>query len=117
MKLMPAPTQTQPPTELTPQQLAARILTVRGTQVMLDSHLADMYRVETKVLNRAVKRNMARFPASFCFQLNAKEWDDLRFQIGTSSEGHGGRRYPPYVFTEQGVAMLSDQPAAHAERA
>lgn len=107
MNPMPALPQMQLSTELTTQQLAARILTLRGTQVMLDSHLADMYRVETKVLNRAVKRNMARFPASFCFQLTAKEWDDLRFQIGTSSEGHGGRRYPPYVFTEQGVAMLS----------
>jgi hypothetical protein len=84
---------------------------------MLDSHLAEMYGVETKVLNQAVKRNVERFPESFCFQLTEVEFSnlrsqivtssDLRFQYGTSSTEHGGRRYLPYVFTEQGVAMLS----------
>lgn len=84
-----------------------RIFTIRGKQVMLDSHLAEIYGIETKILNRAVKRNSDRFPESFRFQLNEKEYENLRFQIGTSSEEHGGRRYLPYVFTEQGVAMLS----------
>ena len=79
--------------ELTAQAVAARIVTLRGVQVLLDSQLADMYAVETKALNRAVKRNTARFPASFCFQLTAEEWADLRFQFGTSSAAHGGRRY------------------------
>ena len=94
-------------TELSSKQVVSRIVTIRGTQVLLDSHLAEMYAVETKALNRAVKRNAGRFPERFCFQLTATELDDLRFQIGTSSETHGGRRYLPYVFTEQGVAMLS----------
>ncbi len=93
--------------ELTTQQVSSRILTLRGAQVLLDSHLAEMYQVETKALNRAVKRNAERFPESFCFQLTALELENLRGQIGTSSESHGGRRYLPYVFTEQGVAMLS----------
>ncbi len=93
--------------ELTSQQLTARIVTLRGDPVILDSHLAEMYEVETKTLNRAVKRNADRFPERFCFQLNAEEWDHLRYQFGTSSEPHGGRRHLPYAFTEQGVAMLS----------
>jgi hypothetical protein len=66
-----------------------------------------LYRVETKNLNKAVKRNLDRFPADFMFQLTTEEVENLRFQFGTSSFGHGGRRYAPYVFTEQGVAMLS----------
>ena len=74
---------------------------------MLDVHLAQLYGVETKNLNKAVKRNLDRFPADFMFQLTLKEIENLRFQFGTSSFGHGGRRYAPYVFTEQGVAMLS----------
>ena len=74
---------------------------------MLDRDLAFLYGVETKVLNRAVKRNLVRFPLDFMFQLTAEEADNLRCQIGTSSLSDGGRRYPPYVFTEQGVAMLS----------
>lgn len=93
--------------EVTTQRVASRIFTLRGVHVLLDSHLAEMYRVETKVLNKAVKRNAARFPVSFCFQLTAEEWANLRFQFGTSSAAHGGRRYLPFVFTEQGVAMLS----------
>jgi len=79
---------------------------VRGQKVMLDANLAGLYGVETKVLVRAVKRNIDRFPADFMFQLSKEEFADLRFHFGTSSEW-GGRRYPPYAFTEQGVAMLS----------
>ena len=84
-----------------------KIYTVRGLQVMLDSDLAELYGVETKMLNRAVKRNIERFPDKFMFRLEEDEWENLRFQIGTSKTGRGGRRYLPYVFTEQGVAMLS----------
>jgi hypothetical protein len=97
-----------------------KIHSVRNLQVMLDSDLAQLYGVQTKQLNRAVKRNTDRFPENFCFQLTAEEFDaldlqfmasysksDLRFQNGTSNQSHGGRRYLPYVFTEQGVAMLS----------
>lgn len=83
------------------------IRTIRGQNVMLDGDLAELYGVATKVLNKAVKRNLARFPSDFMFQLTQAEATNLRFQFGTSSSGHGGRRYLPYVFTEQGVAMLS----------
>ncbi|WP_447951724.1 ORF6N domain-containing protein [Chryseobacterium koreense] len=83
------------------------IYTIRDKQVMLDSDLAGLYQVETKNLNKAVKRNIDRFPASFCFQLTEEEVENLRFQFGTSSLSYGGRRYLPYVFTEQGVAMAS----------
>ena len=74
---------------------------------MLDSDLAVLYGVETKVLNRMVKRNIERFPDFFMFQVTEDEFDSLRCQIGTSKEGKGGRRYLPYVFTEHGVLMLS----------
>ena len=74
---------------------------------MLDSDLAELYEVETFNLNKAVKRNISRFPEDFMFQLTAEEWAALRFQIGISNTGRGGRRFTPYVFTEQGVAMLS----------
>ena len=84
-----------------------RIFTIRNMQVMLDRDLAKLYKVKTKVLNRAVKRNMERFPETFRYQLNDAEYEEiLRFQNGTSSS-HGGRRYLPYVFTEQGISMLS----------
>ncbi|MBS0613508.1 MAG: ORF6N domain-containing protein [Proteobacteria bacterium] len=84
------------------------ILTLRGHRVILDAELAGLYAVETKVLVQAVKRNAARFPEDFMFQLTAPEWAALRSQIVTSkTPGRGGRRYPPYAFTEQGVAMLS----------
>jgi hypothetical protein len=73
---------------------------------MLDFDLALLYQVETKVLNRSVKRNSERFPERFMFQLNKSEFENLRFQFGTSS-AHGGTRYMPYAFTEQGVSMLS----------
>ncbi len=76
-------------------------------QVMLDRDLAELYGVETKMLNRAVKRNIERFPDNFMFQLSEIEFSNLRLQIGTSNNSRGGRRYHPYVFTEQGVAMLS----------
>ena len=78
---------------------------LRGHKVMLDFDLAGLYGVETKVLNKAVRRNLARFPDDFMFELSEREFADLRFQTGTSR--WGGRRYPPYAFTEQGVAMLS----------
>ncbi len=84
-----------------------RILVVRGRQVMLDEDLADLYGVETRVLVQQVKRNAKRFPADFMFQLTSAEEKALRSQIVISNEGRGGRRYAPYVFTEQGVAMLS----------
>lgn len=82
---------------------------------MLDRDLAMLYEVETKMFNRAVKRNLKRFPSDFMFQLTAAEADVLRYQIGTSKKGRGGRRYLPYVFTEQGVAMLSS--VLNSERA
>lgn len=83
-----------------------KIFNIRGLQVMLDSDLAELYLTETKFINRAVKRNPKRFPEDFMFQLSEKEWGNLKYQFGTSSV-HGGRRTLPYVFTEQGVAMLS----------
>jgi hypothetical protein len=84
-----------------------RILVVRGRQVMLDEDLADLYGVETRVLVQQVRRNEKRFPADFMFQLSAQEFSDLKSQSVISSGGHGGRRKPPLVFTEHGVAMLS----------
>ena len=89
-----------------PFDIQSRIYTFRGVQVMLDNHLAELYDVETKYLNKTVSRNLQRFPESFRFQLSVSEFALLRFQFGTSKE-QGGRRYLPYVFTEQGVAMLS----------
>ena len=84
-----------------------KIHTIRGVQVMLDSDLAELYEVQTKNLNLAVKRNIERFPDIFRFQLTEEENKSLRLQIETSKESRGGRRYLPYVFSEQGVAMLS----------
>jgi hypothetical protein len=84
------------------------ILTVRGYRVMLDADLAALYGVKTKVLNQAVNRNIGRFPADFMFQLTEEETVCLRSQIVTLKRGRGQhRKYLPYVFTEQGVAMLS----------
>lgn len=74
---------------------------------MLDADLAALYGVETKSLNKAVSRNRRRFPPDFMLRLTTEEAEHLRFQFGTSSQGHGGTRYLPYAFTEQGVAMLS----------
>ena len=90
-----------------------KIYMIRDKKVMLDEDLADLYGVTTGNLNKAVKRNFTRFPDDFMFQLTKKEFDDLIFQIGISS--WGGRRKIPYVFTEQGVAMLSG--VLHSERA
>jgi hypothetical protein len=84
-----------------------RIFVVRKRQVMLDEDLANLYGVETKRLIEQVKRNLERFPEDFMFQLHKDEAATLRSQIATSNTGRGGRRYAPYVFTEQGVAMLS----------
>lgn len=100
-------------------KIKSKIYTLRGMQVMFDADLAELYNVETKQINRAVKRNSERFPGDFMFQISQKEFDtlksqivtssgeSLRFQFGTSRLEHGGRRYLPYAFTEQGVAMLS----------
>ncbi|HEY8279715.1 MAG TPA: ORF6N domain-containing protein, partial [Bdellovibrionota bacterium] len=86
-------------------QLSQKIYFIRGQQVMLDSDLAQLYEVETKAFNRAVKRNRDRFPEDFMFQLTNQEVAILKYQIGTSSfDGWGGRRKLPNVFTEQGVA-------------
>lgn len=86
--------------------LESLIFSIRGQRVMFDADLAKLYRVPTKALVQAVKRNLDRFPADFSFQLTKQELTNLRSQIVTSS-GHGGRRSAPFVFTEQGVAMLS----------
>ena len=89
-----------------PQLIERRIYLIRGQKVMLDEDLADLYRVENRALVQAMKRNAERFPSDFMFQLSKGEWHSLRSQI-VISKGRGGRRYPPYAFTEQGVAMLS----------
>ena len=86
------------------------IYTIRGKQVMLDSDVAMLYHSTPKNVNKAMKRNIDRFPEDFCFQLTELEIENLRFQSGTSSlekENYGGRRYLPYVYTEQGISMLS----------
>lgn len=88
------------------ERIEHSILLIRGQKVMLDSDLAALYAVETRTLVQAVHRNLERFPADFMFQLPLKDWHHLRSQIVISSSW-GGRRHPPYVFTEQGVAMLS----------
>lgn len=99
-----------------PERIEQRILLLRRQKVMLDADLAELYGVPTKALNQAVRRNLARFPGDFMFQLTAKESEELSSQIGvsnlksqsvTSKPGRGGRRYQPLAFTEQGVAMLS----------
>lgn len=84
-----------------------RIFTIRGQRVMLDSDLAELYEVETRILNRNVQRNIGRFPVEFMLQLHPTEWEALRSQIGISNKGRGGRRFMPFAFTEAGVAMLS----------
>lgn len=115
------PVSTQALDIYTQDTIQSRILTIRGVQVMLDRDLAMLYQVETKNLNKAVKRNIERFPDDFMFQLTKEEWDALRFQFatsngtdealkfqnGTSKTGRGGTRYLPYVFTEEGVGQLS----------
>jgi hypothetical protein len=114
----------KPSTKLTTDQLGQLIYEIRGERVMLDSDLASIYGVETKALNRAVKRNRDRFPKDFVFQLSEDEWKNLRYQIGTSTSGrehqslkyqigtsslgHGGRRTRPYAFTEHGAIMAAN---------
>jgi len=88
------------------ERILNAIVLMRGQKVMLDATLAELYGVETRALVQAVKRNAKRFLKDFMFQLSRKEFDDLRSQVVTSSSW-GGRRTPPYAFTEQGVAMLS----------
>jgi len=93
--------------ELTPIEVVARkIRTIRGLKVIIDSDLAELYGVETKVLNQAVRRNLNRFPDDFSFRLTADEFSNLRSQSVTSS--WGGRRYPPTVFTEHGALMAAN---------
>jgi hypothetical protein len=99
------------------QVIRQKIFEIRGKKVMLDFDLAELYDVETRILNQAVKRNMDRFPEDFMFQLNQGEWQRIRgesishdsnsSQIVMSSLKHRGQKYLPYAFTEQGVAMLS----------
>ena len=100
----------EPHTETTQFDIKSMIFVVRNQQVMIDSDLAMLYQVETKRLNEAVKRNIARFPEEFRFQLTAEETESLRSQFATLNENDGRgkhRKYLPYVFTEQGIAMLS----------
>ncbi len=101
------------PNGISVEVVATKILEIRGKRVMLDSDLARLYGVETKVLLQAVKRNLRRFPDDFMYQLTKQEIIILRSQIVTSS--WGGRRYSPYVFTQEGVAMLSS--VLNSERA
>ncbi|MFH1024061.1 MAG: ORF6N domain-containing protein [Planctomycetota bacterium] len=102
--------------ELVLQEVVERaIRIVRGKKVMVDVDLARLYGVETKVLNRAVKRNRARFPSDFMFQLSPSEAVALRCQFVTSTSRRGGRRYLPYAFTQEGIAMLSS--VLNSERA
>ena len=95
------------PLSLATGTITKQIAVFRHHRVLLDDDLAEIYGVPTKVLLQAVKRNSERFPEDFMFQLNADEWQSLRSQSVTSNNGRGGRRYAPYAFTEQGVAMLS----------
>lgn len=94
-------------TTISPDEIERAIHVVRGQRVMLDSDLAELYGVTTKSLNQSVKRNAERFPDDFAFQLSQQEFTALRSQIVTAKKGRGGRTEPPWVFTEQGVAMLS----------
>ena len=92
---------------MSPDVLRKKIYTIRGMEVMRDNELAELCGVETKALNQAVKRNIDRFPQAFCFQLTEKEHESLQSQIVTAKDNRGERRTLPWVFTEQGVAMLS----------
>ena len=94
---------------ITAEDIKDKIYTIRGVQVMLDSDLAQLYQVETRILNQAVKRNQNRFPDGFCFQLSNKEFEDLKSQLVISRSGAnwGGVRKNPFAFSEHGVTMLS----------
>jgi len=87
------------------ERIERKILLIRGQKVMLDADLAELYGVTTKRLNEQVRRNRKRFPSDFMFQLTSDEFSSLRSHFATSRYSHGGRRYLPYAFTEQGVAM------------
>lgn len=95
--------------ELAIEDIKNLIYTIRGKQVMIDSDVANIYHCETKYVNRVVKRNIERFPEEFCFQLNENEFEVLRCQFVTLNKNGRGqhRKYLPYVFTEQGISMLS----------
>jgi hypothetical protein len=104
------------PSVTLPEVIVQKILLIRGEKVILDSDLAILYRVSTKALNQQVRRNPGRFPSDFMFQLTKDEYDLLRSQIVTLKKGSGHhRKYLPYAFTEQGVAMLSS--VLNSERA
>lgn len=96
-----------PPVPVDAELIERRIYIIRGQRVMLDFHLAALYGVATKVLNQAVRRNMDRFPPDFAYPLTSQELRDLRSQIVTANPTHSKRRFSPWAFTEQGVAMLS----------
>ena len=87
-------------------EINSRILTLRGKQIMLDRDLAELYQVETKVLNQAVKRNIKRFPSDFMFQMSQNEFENWRSQFVTSNSDRMGLRRAPYAFSEQGIYML-----------
>jgi uncharacterized membrane-anchored protein YjiN (DUF445 family) len=97
----------QAQTQIAENIIIEKVHVIRGVKVMLDKDLAEMYGVEVRTLNQAVKRKLQRFPADFMFQLTEEEWDSLISQIVISKKGRGGTRFLPYAFTEQGVAMLS----------
>jgi len=97
------------------EHIASRIYVIRGEKIMVDRDLAELYGVSTSALNQQMKRNAARFPADFAFQLTSEEVDSLLSQIVTAKNGRGGPRNLPWVFTEQGVAMLSS--VVRSERA
>ena len=89
------------------ERIEKKIFLIRNQKIMLNSDIAKPYGTETKILNKAVSRNQDRFPKDFMFQLTSEEWSSLKFHSGTSKKGRGGRRFLPYAFTEQGIAMLS----------
>ncbi len=97
------------------ERIEKAILLIRGQKVMLDSDLAKLYGTSTKRLNEQVRRNRGRFPDDLMFQLTKEEWDCLRSQIATSKTGRGGRRVPPYAFTEHGATAVSAV-VFHADR-
>jgi len=101
---------------LKPENVAQLVFFMRGEKVMFDADLAMLYGVEVRSLNQAVARNRKRFPADFAFQLTDDELAALRSQLVISNTGRGGRRYLPYAFTEQGVAMLFQRAAQRACR-
>ena len=90
------------------ERIEKAIYLIRGEKVMLDRDLAELYGVSTKNLNKAVKRNLDRFPDDFMFRLDRNELESLRFQVGTSNKGRGGSRYVPYAFTEHGALMVGN---------